>query len=97
MERAELPLKVFDEYTVEMNITHCGICGSDIHTMDSGWSESDYPVVVGHEIVGVVTKVGESVTNLKVGDRAGVGAQADSCHECKSCKAGTENICEKVV
>ena len=37
MERAELPLKAFDEYTVEMDITHCGICGSDIHTMDSGW------------------------------------------------------------
>ncbi|KAI8877573.1 GroES-like protein [Backusella circina FSU 941] len=63
--------------------------------MDSGWGESDYPVVVGHEIVGVVTKVGENVTNLKVGDRAGVGAQAYSCHECRSCKAGIENICEK--
>jgi D-arabinose 1-dehydrogenase-like Zn-dependent alcohol dehydrogenase len=97
MERAELPLKTFDEYTVEMDITHCGICGSDIHTMDSGWGESDYPVVVGHEIVGVVTKVGEGVTNLKVGDRAGVGAQAYSCHECNNCKAGIENICEKVV
>lgn len=42
----QLELKTWDEDSVEMDITHCGICGSDVHTLDSGWGPSDYPVVV---------------------------------------------------
>jgi D-arabinose 1-dehydrogenase-like Zn-dependent alcohol dehydrogenase len=52
-------------------------------------------VVVGHEIVGVVTRVGKNVTNLKVGDRAGVGAQCGSCHACEECDNHIENMCQK--
>jgi hypothetical protein len=51
-------------------------------------------VVVGHEIIGTVTKVGKNVTNLKVGDRAGVGPISSSCHKCSNCLEGTDNICE---
>lgn len=91
--RTELQLRQWDEDCVEMNVTHCGICGSDVHTMDSNWGPTDYPCVVGHEIVGVVTRVGKNVTNLKVGDRAGVGAQSGSCHNCDACNSGNENVC----
>ena len=52
-----------------------------------------YPMVPGHEIVGVVESVGESVTKFKEGDRVGVGCFVDSCRECSSCKAGWENYC----
>lgn len=55
-----------------------------------------YPTVVGHEIVGEVTKVGKDVTHLKVGQRAGVGAQSDSCLKCKRCSAGTESYCDSM-
>ncbi|KAI8329846.1 chaperonin 10-like protein [Chlamydoabsidia padenii] len=92
---SEMPLKQFDATTVEINITHCGVCGSDVHTMDSGWGPTQYPCVVGHEITGVVTRLGDKVTKFKVGDRVGVGAQSYSCLECDSCKNGFENICEK--
>ncbi|KAI8365267.1 chaperonin 10-like protein [Radiomyces spectabilis] len=95
LEWKELPLKAFDDDSVEMNVTHCGICGSDIHTMDSGWGPTDYPCVVGHEIVGLCTRVGKNVTNVKVGDRIGVGAQSGACLECDNCKGGDENICER--
>ncbi|KAI8365463.1 chaperonin 10-like protein [Choanephora cucurbitarum] len=95
LEKMELTLKQWDEDSVEMNITHCGMCGSDIHTLEAHWGPTNYPCVVGHEIVGVVTRVGKNVTNLKVGDRAGVGAQCHSCHECARCKAGNENNCAK--
>jgi D-arabinose 1-dehydrogenase-like Zn-dependent alcohol dehydrogenase len=88
-----LQLKQWDEDSVEMNVSHCGICGSDTHTLDSNWGPANYPCVVGHEIVGVVSRVGKNVTNVKVGDRAGVGAQSGSCHECANCKAGYENAC----
>lgn len=90
----DLTLKQWDDDCVEMNISHCGICGSDVHTLDSGWGPTDYPCVVGHEIVGVVTKVGKNVTNLKAGDRAGVGAQAASCHKCELCLDNQENMCQ---
>ncbi|KAI8095683.1 chaperonin 10-like protein [Thamnidium elegans] len=89
----EMPLRAVDDYSVDMDVTHCGICGSDVHTLDSSWGPSKYPCVVGHEIAGVATRVGKKVTNIKVGDRIGVGAQSGSCHECKRCKAGFENLC----
>ncbi|KAI8362807.1 chaperonin 10-like protein [Blakeslea trispora] len=96
LQQMQLTLKQWDEDSVEMNITHCGICGSDDYTLKSLWGATNYPCVVGHEIVGVVTRVGKNVTNLKVGDRAGVGAQCNSCHECKSCKDEEENCCYKM-
>ncbi|KAI9025863.1 chaperonin 10-like protein [Phycomyces nitens] len=95
LEWTELALKEFDDEAVEMDITHCGICGSDIHTLDSGWGPTDYPCVVGHEITGVCTRVGKNVKKVKVGDRIGVGAQCGSCLECEYCKSGNENLCMK--
>ncbi|KAI9499052.1 chaperonin 10-like protein [Zychaea mexicana] len=95
LEWREFQLKQFEDDDVQMDVTHCGICGSDIHTLDSGWGPTEYPCVVGHEIVGVVTHVGKNVKNLKVGDRAGVGAQCGSCLECDNCKSGSENLCER--
>ncbi|KAF1773456.1 D-isomer specific 2-hydroxyacid dehydrogenase, NAD-binding domain conserved site 1 [Phytophthora cactorum] len=84
---------------VEIKISHCGICGSDLHTMDSGWSQTMYPCVVGHEIVGEVTLVGDQVKDMKVGDRVGVGAQVWAClnkfpdEPCKECANGTDAYC----
>lgn len=50
LEWREFQLKAFEDDDIEMDITHCGICGSDIHTLDSGWGPTDYPCVVGHEV-----------------------------------------------
>ncbi|CAO3615940.1 unnamed protein product [Mucor fragilis] len=93
----DLPLKKWSENDVQIDVTHCGICGSDDHMLNESWGPTHYPICVGHEIVGVVSKVGSNVKHLKVGDRAGIGAQAGSCHECKNCKEGNENICPKSV
>jgi D-arabinose 1-dehydrogenase-like Zn-dependent alcohol dehydrogenase len=88
--------KTFEETDVEMEITHCGVCGSDIHTLRSGWGPSDYPLVVGHEIIGKVTKVGRDVTDFKIGDRVGVGAQSECCESCRPCKIKQESNCAKM-
>lgn len=69
------------------------MCGSDVHTLTQGWGESKLPLVVGHEIVGTVTRVGDRVKDFKPGDRAGVGAQRGSCMSCRACKDGYENYC----
>ncbi|KAF1842712.1 cinnamyl alcohol dehydrogenase [Cucurbitaria berberidis CBS 394.84] len=85
--------KSFTETDIEMQISHSGVCGSDIHTLRSGWGPSNYPLVVGHEIIGKVSRVGKDVKDLKVGDRVGVGAQSDCCESCKPCKMQQESNC----
>ncbi len=73
------------ESDVELDIIACGICHSDVSTATGGWGPTKYPITVGHEIVGIVTRVGKDVKHLKVGDRAGVGAQSGSCLKCRPC------------
>ncbi|GLY17437.1 dehydrogenase [Kineosporia sp. NBRC 101677] len=80
---------------VRIDIKFAGICHSDIHTARSEWGETPYPVVVGHEIAGIVAEVGPEVTKYAVGDRVGVGCMVDSCRECENCKAGDEQYCRK--
>ncbi|WP_158850302.1 NAD(P)-dependent alcohol dehydrogenase [Algibacter sp. L1A34] len=80
---------------VKIDISFCGVCHSDIHTIRNDWKGSTYPVVPGHEIIGRVTEVGNSVSNYKVGDLVGVGCLVDSCHTCPSCEQDLEQFCEK--
>ncbi|KAF2253094.1 GroES-like protein [Trematosphaeria pertusa] len=90
--------KPFAETDIDIKITHCGICGTDIHTLRSGWGPTHYPICVGHEIVGHVARIGSaSSRRFQVGDRVGVGAQAASClrADCEECSAGMEQHCGK--
>lgn len=83
------------ERDVAIDIAYCGICHSDIHAARSEWGPTPYPLVPGHEIAGIVTDVGPSVTKFAVGDRVGVGCLVDSCRECPACLAGEEQFCER--
>jgi len=78
---------------VEVRISHCGICHSDIALIDNDWGLSKYPFVPGHEIVGTVSAAGKDVQDRKVGERIGVGWQADSCGICEWCRQGDEHLC----
>ena len=92
--------KTWDEADVEIKVSHCGICGSDLHVLRSGWGPTPYPCCVGHEIIGTAVKVGSNAENgIKVGDRVGVGAQSDSCRkpDCEECADGQENHCANMV
>lgn len=77
-----------------IDIQFCGVCHSDIHQVNDDWGGSIYPMVPGHEIVGLVAAVGANVTKFKEGDTAGVGCMVDSCRTCENCKAGVEQFCE---
>ncbi len=79
---------------LEIEISHCGICHSDLHLIDNDWSSSTYPLVPGHEIVGTVASTGAEC-RLAVGQRVGVGWQRSACHECELCLAGAENLCAR--
>ena len=80
---------------VLIEIRYSGICHSDIHTVRGEWGPIQYPQVVGHEIVGIVTEVGSEVSLHRVGDRVGVGCMVNSCRECENCLAGAEQYCLK--
>ncbi|OVA03809.1 Alcohol dehydrogenase superfamily [Macleaya cordata] len=83
-----------DDVTIE--ILYCGMCHTDLHYLRNDWGITMYPIVPGHEITGVITKVGSNVGGFKVGDRVGVGCLAASCLECEYCKDSQENYCEKL-
>jgi len=78
---------------VEIGISHCGICHSDLHLISNDWGISQYPFVPGHEIIGTVTAVGNEVHSLQPGQRVGLGWQSNSCGECEWCAKGLENLC----
>ena len=82
-------------HEVLVKITHCGICHSDLHLIDNDWMVSKYPLVPGHEIIGLVSEVGADVRHLKPGDRVGIGWQSGSCHNCDYCNTGQENLCKQ--
>ncbi|PPQ71149.1 hypothetical protein CVT26_010843 [Gymnopilus dilepis] len=86
--------KRMEDYDIDIKIEYCGICGSDLHTITGGWGEDVMlPLIPGHEITGHVVRVGPAVTEFKVGQRVGVGAQICSCFECVPCKTDNENYC----
>ena len=78
---------------VAIDILYCGVCHSDLHTARNDWSNSVYPVVPGHEIIGRVRAVGAAVTRFAVGDHVGVGCMVDSCQHCAACDQGHEQYC----
>ena len=82
---------------VDVRVTHCGICHTDVAQVDNEWGISQYPVVPGHEIVGTVAAVGSAVTRLQVGQRVGVGALCGSCMQCEWCEGGAQHVCPQVV
>ena len=101
--------KPWEETDIDIRITHCGVCSTDTHILASQLGPTAYPLVVGHEIVGIAVRVGRDAnTSIKVGDRVGVGAQCDAClcrkpphvsqdwSSCEECVRGKENWCQKL-
>ena len=82
---------------VLIDIHFCGICHSDIHQVRDEWGHSLYPMVPGHEIVGIVSQAGAEAKKFKLGDKVGVGCLVESCRECSECHEGYQQFCEHPV
>lgn len=91
--RTTIELREPADNEIYFEIKYAGICHSDIHTARGEWGPATYPLVPGHELVGVVAKVGSAVTRFQVGDKVGVGCMLASCKECEYCRAGEEQFC----
>jgi uncharacterized zinc-type alcohol dehydrogenase-like protein len=85
------------DHDVLVDILYCGVCHSDIHQARDEWGGATFPMVPGHEITGVVARIGDKVTKFYVGDKVGVGVFVDSCRTCVECTHGIEQYCERLV
>lgn len=79
---------------VDVKVSSCGICHSDLAMIDNEWGMSNYPVVPGHEVIGTVVAMGNHVKHLKVGQYVGLGWFSGSCMHCRYCMGGDHNLCD---
>jgi propanol-preferring alcohol dehydrogenase len=92
-----LPLPVPNDEQVLIRIIACGVCRTDLHIMDSELADPKLPLILGHEIIGTVEKIGSRVTTLKPGDLIGVPWLGYTCGQCKYCLKDQENLCENAL
>lgn len=82
-----------EAHEVEIDISFCGICHSDLSMLHNEWQMTEYPFVPGHEIVGKIAALGEGVNHLELGQTVGLGWFSKSCMTCKECMSGNHNLC----
>ena len=87
--------RAIGSHDVLVRITHCSLARGDIQYMDDDWGDARFPLVPGHEIVGIVEELGSEVADLQRGDRVGIGYQQEACFDCSFCKQGTEQFCPR--
>jgi propanol-preferring alcohol dehydrogenase len=90
---ADVPAPVAGRGQVLVRVRACGVCRTDLHVADGELPETKRPLVLGHEVVGRVARVGPEVTTLAEGDRVGIPWLAWTCGTCRFCRAGRENLC----
>ena len=78
---------------VEIKVSHCGLCHSDLSMLENEWGMTTFPFVPGHEAVGTVVALGSQAKGLKLGQRVGLGWFSHSCLSCHECLSGNQNLC----
>lgn len=78
---------------VDIKVSYCGICHSDLSMINNEWGLTKYPLIPGHEIVGEVVAAGAAVKKIKVGDKVGLGWFSASCMSCQECMEGAHHLC----
>ncbi len=81
-------------HQVLLRVKACGVCRTDLHVIDGELTHSKRPLILGHEIVGIVEAVGERVERFQIGDRLGVPWLGSTCGHCRFCQRGQENLCD---
>ena len=80
---------------VQVKVSACGVCRTDLHVVDGDLSEARLPIIPGHEIVGTISALGEGVDNFQIGERVGIPWLGYSCGCCSYCESGAENLCDE--
>ena len=99
-QRLQLEQRVIPEPgegDVQIHVQACAVCRTDLHIVDGDLSDPALPIVLGHEIIGAVSKLGPGVTSFQVGDLVGVPWLGWTCGTCRYCQRGQENLCERAL
>jgi alcohol dehydrogenase, propanol-preferring len=91
----EVPVRPLGAHEILVKVAACGVCRTDLHLVDGELPNARYPVTPGHEVVGRVVDRGRHVSRWAIGDRVGIPWLASTCRECRYCRAGLENLCER--
>ncbi len=94
LEAADRDVPIALPGEVLVRVRACGVCRTDLHVVDGELTEPELPIVPGHEIVGIVERLGDGVTGLAEGDRVGIPWLGYCCDVCAYCRSGRENLCE---
>jgi uncharacterized zinc-type alcohol dehydrogenase-like protein len=78
---------------VDVVVEHCGLCHSDLSILNNDWGVSQFPAVLGHEVIGRITAVGPNAKARNVGQRVGVGWFSASDMHCRQCMSGNHHLC----
>jgi alcohol dehydrogenase, propanol-preferring len=95
LHSAELPVPQAGAGHVLIRVRACAVCRTDLHIIDGELNEPELPLIPGHEIIGVVEKIGKEATRFKLGDRVGVPWLGWTCGHCEFCVSGRENLCDQ--
>jgi len=95
--QAEIPIPVPAEGEVLLKVHACGVCRTDLHVIDGELHRPKLPLILGHEIVGVVAAKGTQDERFSIGQRVGVPWLGHTCGHCRYCKSGRENLCDKAL
>jgi len=94
LEWTELPDKEPATGEIRIKVTACGVCRTDLHVVDGELPEPKSPIIPGHEIVGRIDRLGDSVEGLHLGERVGIPWLGHTCGFCPYCMGGQENLCD---
>ena len=91
---ADMPVPEPADDQLLVQVSTCGVCRTDLHVIEAELPQRKMPVVPGHQVVGVVKKIGRAVTRFKPGDRVGIAWLHRTCGHCEYCRSGKENLCD---
>lgn len=91
----ELPIPEPEEAEVQIKVSVCGVCHTELDEIEGRTPPSFFPIVPGHQVVGIISKKGNGADKFEIGDRVGVAWIFSACGKCEYCKAGKENLCDQ--
>jgi propanol-preferring alcohol dehydrogenase len=94
LELADLPIPVPQEHEILVKVSACGVCHTELDEIEGRTPPSKLPIVLGHQVIGLVEKAGSGAGRFKTGDRVGIAWIHSACGKCKFCRNGRENLCD---
>lgn len=93
----DVPCPIPKPYEVLIKVKACGVCRTDLHIVDGELPHPPLPLILGHQVVGIIDKLGEKASKHKIGDRVGVPWLGGTCQLCEFCVSKRENLCDKAI